>query len=126
MIKKIILFVILSFSTFAFKIDEVKFDKIVPLGKSVTKEFTLENTKDKGVRYMLSIEGNKKNISVTPTKIILQGKEKGKFKVTVKGEPKGKGEYFLVIDEKYLDLNKESTQMKINMKYRIKQKYTVE
>lgn len=126
MIKKIILFVILSFSTFAFKIDEVKFDKIVPLGKSVIKEFTLENTKDKGVRYMLSIEDNKKNISVTPTKIILQGKEKGKFRVTVKGEQKGKGEYFLVIDEKYLDLNKESTQMKINMKYRIKQKYTVE
>lgn len=116
----------MGISVFAIKIDETKFDKKVILGSSTSKKFTLTNNKDKVIRYNLSVEGDKKNISVEPKRLLIGSGESKSFTVKVSGDKQGKASYYLVVDEDIIDLKPEANQMKIKMKYRFKQNYEVE
>lgn len=126
MIKKILLFFILSFSMFALKINDTDMDVSIKMGEKREKTFTLTNDKSYPLRYKLSIENNIKGVSVTPKTLVIPAFEKKEFKVSVFGDKKGEKKYFLVLEENGLNLDKKGSSAKIKMKYRIKQKYGVE
>lgn len=126
MLKKILLFLILSFSAFALKIDDVDMNKTVKVGERASKTFKLSNDKKYPLRYRLSIENNVKGVKVIPSTLLIPAFSEKSFKVSVEGINKGEKVYFLVLDEEPINLQTEGSSAKIKMKYRIEQKYTVE
>lgn len=124
MVKKILLFFILSVSVFCLEISDMRFDKEIELGKKVSKEFTLENNSEKDKVYRLGIEGDK-NVKVKPNIINLKKFEKKKFKVEAIGKTKGNHQYYLIIKETK-NLNKTNEEgVEILKNLRILQKYNV-
>lgn len=126
MLKKILLFLILSFSAFALKIDDVDMNKTVKVGERASKTFKLSNDKKYPLRYRLSIENNVKGVKVIPSTLLIPAFSEKSFKVSVEGINKGEKVYFLVLDEEPINLQTEGSSAKIKMKYRIEQKYMVE
>lgn len=129
MLKKIgmiLVFLVLSVCSFGLKIDSVDFDEKIKVGESVTKEFTLLNSNDTHIQYMLEVEGKPKNIKVEPSNIVIPPFESKKFKITVVGDKIGENSYFLVLRENKLNIDEKVTQVKVKMNYRIEQKYIVE
>ena len=126
MLKKILLFLILSFSAFALKIDDVDMNKTVKVGERASKTFKLSNSKKYPLRYRLSIENNVKGVKVIPSTLLIPAFSEKSFKVSVEGINKGEKVYFLVLDEEPINLQTEGSSAKIKMKYRIEQKYMVE
>lgn len=126
MIKKIIFFFLISLNIFAFKIDSLNFDQKIKIGEKASKEFFLENNKDNIVRYKISIEGNKKNIKVSPNNLIISKGKSKSFTITIDGKGKlGEHTYFLIIEEEVVNLEKKESAAKIKLKYRIEQKYYI-
>lgn len=121
------MFLMITISSFAIKVDDVKFNKVVKQGESVEKAFTLTNNKDVVVKYTLNIENpsENKNIEVTPKTILMLPKQKKQFKIKVKGEGVGEKSYYLNVKENSIDLKTQKNDLKINMVYRFQQKYTV-
>lgn len=122
-IKFIYLMIFLSTLCFAFKIDELEFNKIVDQNKKVEKIFNLTNNGLESKLYKITIEGDN-NIKVTPSLLNLLPQESQEFKVEVTGNSfKGNHNYFLVIKEvKKKQFNKGIT---LNKTIKIKQKYTI-
>lgn len=114
----------LSTLCFAFKIDELEFNKIMKQNERVEKIFTITNNELETKIYKISIEGDK-NVKVTPSVLNLLPQESKKIKIEVIGKnSKGNYEYFLVIRE----INKNSLKKGVNLNkiIKIKQKYIVE
>ena len=115
---------LLSTLSFAFKIDELEFGKVVEQNNKVEKIFNLTNNGIEGKIYRISIEGDK-NIKVTPALLNLSPQQNKEFKVEVAAKnSKGNHDYFLVIKEvrkkqlkKGVALNK---VVKIKQSYKIK------
>lgn len=126
MIKKILLFLILSLSTFALKSPDVDMNVSVKVGEKREKKFTLINDKSYPLRYKLSIANGSGAESVTPTTLLIPAFEKKDFQVSVIGKSKGEKKYKLILEEDALNLNQGGSSAKIKMKYRIEQKYVVE
>lgn len=126
MIKKILLFLILSLSTFALKSPDVDMNVSVKVGERREKKFTLINDKSYPLRYKLSIADGSGAESVTPTTLLIPAFEKKDFQVSVIGKSKGEKKYKLILEEDALNLNQGGSSAKIKMKYRIEQKYVVE
>ncbi len=123
-IKTTCLILILSTLCFAFKIDELEFNKIMKQNERVEKIFTITNNELETKIYKISIEGDK-NVKVTPSVLNLLPQESKKIKIEVIGKnSKGNYEYFLVIRE----INKNSLKKGVNLNkiIKIKQKYIVE
>ena len=122
--KTIYLMLLLSTLSFALKIDELEFGKVVGQNNKVEKIFNLTNNDIEDKIYRISIEGDK-NIKVTPTLLNLSPQQNKKFKVEVTAKnSKGNYDYFLVIKEvrqkrlkKGVALNK---VVKIKQSYKIK------
>lgn len=117
-----LLFLVSTFS-FAFKIDELEFGKIVEQNKKAEKTFTLTNN-DVGTKiYRISIEGDK-NIKVSPSLLNILPQQSKKFKLNVIADNiKGEHSYFLVIREVKKD--KVKKDVGINEIIKIKQKYMI-
>lgn len=122
--KTIYLMLLLSTLSFALKIDELEFGKVVGQNNKVEKIFNLTNNDIEDKIYRISIEGDK-NIKVTPTLLNLSPQQSKEFKVEVTAKnSKGNYDYFLVIKEvrqkrlkKGVALNK---VVKIKQSYKIK------
>lgn len=123
---KLLLFLLLNLSTFAFKINSLDFNKNIKIGDYGEKEYKIINTTTTPIKYTLDIENSLNNINITPkTFIIPEGKTKN-FKIIVNGIKKGNYTYFLTILEETLNLNLNTNNAKIKMKYRIEHKYSVD
>ena len=115
---------LLSTLSFAFKIDELEFGKIVEENNRVEKVFNLTNNGIEDTIYRISIEGDK-NVKVTPALLNLSPQQNRAFNIEVTAKnPKGNYDYFLVIKEvrqkrlkKGVTLNK---IVKIKQSYKIK------
>lgn len=122
--KTIYLMLLLSTLSFALKIDELEFGKVVEQNNKVEKIFNLTNNGMEDKIYRISIEGDK-NIKVTPALLNLSPQQNKEFKVEVTAKnSKGNHDYFLVIKEvrkkqlkKGVALNK---VVKIKQFYKIK------
>lgn len=125
MIKKIILFMILCVSSFAFKISSTNFDKEMGIGESKSEVYTIYNKKNYPLRYKASIEKNPTNIKVEPKNILIPANSSKDIEVSVVGDKVGEQRYFLLLEEEALNLENSGTQAKLKMKYRIEHKYRV-
>lgn len=126
MIKGIILFMVLSISTFAFRISDTKLDLKVKVGEKKEKTFILKNDNKYSLRYKLGLENNVKGVMITPTTILIPAYGQKEFKVSVEGISKGEKRYKLILDEDVIGVRTQGSSAKIKMKYRIAQKYIVE
>lgn len=116
------LFLVSTFS-FAFKIDELEFGKIVEQNKKAEKTFTLTNNDVDTKIYRISIEGDK-NIKVSPSLLNILPQQSKKFKLNIIADNiKGEHSYFLVIREVKKD--KVKKDVGINEIIKIKQKYMI-
>lgn len=121
----ITLFFIFSTLIMGLKIDDVDFNQEIFLGEVATKEFFLENKKTETLRYKFSIEETDENVHVRPTVLILKPGDRKSFKVIAEGNKTGEYRYFLVLQEEVINLEKSKKEMRVKMKYRLKQKYNV-
>lgn len=118
---KYILIFLLTFSLVsALELSEKDFNERVKLKTSKTKVYTLTNNSKLLKEYYLSTA--EKNIIISPKRFILKPFEKGKFKITVTAEKKGKKEYYLEISEMIKRKPKENS-VNLNKLFRIKQSY---
>lgn len=126
-LRLIIIFLSIFNGIFAIKLNDLDFDKNILKGDTVEKVFIIENNSNEKMRYIFTIENEKmnKNIEIDPKRLLLLPNEKKEFKIKIKGEDYGEKNYFLVIDEKSLNLLESDSQIKINRKYRIEQSYIV-
>lgn len=126
-LRLIIIFLSVFNGIFAIKLNDLDFDKNILKGDTVEKVFIIENNSNEKMRYIFTIENEKmnKNIEIDPKRLLLLPNEKKEFKIKIKGEDYGEKNYFLVIDEKSLNLLESDSQIKINRKYRIEQSYIV-
>ena len=115
--------IFLSTLSFAFKIDELEFGKILNTNQKMDKVFTLENNNTETKIYKISVEGDK-NVKITPNLLNLQPHQSKKFKLEVTAKkPKGEHSYFLIITEVRKEALKK--EVGINKIIKIKQKYTI-
>lgn len=126
MIKKTLLFLILSMSIFALRTSDINMDIKVKEGEKGSKTFILENAKEYPLRYRLSIENDVYGVKVTPNTLLIPAFSSKSFEVLVDGDTQGEKSYFLILEEEILNLKSEGSNAKIKMKYRIEQKYVVE
>lgn len=126
MIKKTLLFMILSMSIFALRTSDINMDIKVKEGEKGSKIFILENAKEYPLRYRLSIENDVYGVKVTPNTLLIPAFSSKSFEVLVDGDTQGEKSYFLILEEEILNLKSEGSNAKIKMKYRIEQKYVVE
>lgn len=126
-LRLIIIFLSVFNGIFAIKLNDLDFDKSILKGDAVEKIFIIENNSNEKMRYIFTIENEKvnKNIEIDPKRLLLLPHEKKEFKIKIKGDKYGEKNYFLVIDEKSLNLLESDSQVKINRKYRIEQSYIV-
>ena len=123
--RKILIFLFINVSLFALNIDSTRLDLQLVMGQRAKKSFTIVNNKDYPLRYSSYIEKNGENIKVSPNFFILPAHSKKVIEITVFGEKRGEYRYFWILEEEKLDLNSKGNSVKLNMKYRIEQKYVV-
>lgn len=109
--------------SFAFKIDELKFGKILEPNKKTNKVFTLTNNENNAILYEISIEGDS-NVKAIPSLLRLLPQQSKKFTLEIiANNLKGDYNYFLVIKE--IKKEKLSQGIDLNKIVKIKQAYTI-
>lgn len=118
----VLILFILKNNMFAISIDSPEFNQKLKKKENVEKIMEITNNSNEILEYILSIEGTE-NIKINTKKIILKPMENKKvsFKIN-SGEEVGDKEFFLIIIEKKI---KNITGIATNLRYRIKEKYTV-
>ena len=126
MIKKFALFILFNIMVFSFEINDIRFDKEIIKGETISKEFTVHNSNKEEIMYKLTIEGDKE-VRVSPNLIRIKKDENKKFNIEVRGK-KNKGEYQYYLVVKQVKTPKEVVgegveilkTIKILQKYRLK------
>lgn len=118
----VLILFILKNNIFAISIDSPKFNQKLKKKENVEKIMEITNNSNEILEYILSVEGAE-NIKINAKKFILKPMESKKvsFKIN-SGEEVGDKEFFLIIIEKKI---KNITGVATNLRYRIKEKYTV-
>lgn len=122
-LKKVILFTLITANSLAFVINSVDFNEKIQKNKVVEKKYVITNTKDYSLKYSFSVDD--KDVSVEPQSfIVLPGKTK-EFTIKVTGKKDyGVHKYMLKIAERLVDKNKENVLI-LNYNYNISQKYEI-
>ncbi|WP_294659372.1 hypothetical protein [uncultured Fusobacterium sp.] len=118
----VLILFILKNNIFAISIDSPEFNQKLKKKENVEKIMEITNNSNEILEYILSVEGAE-NIKINAKKFILKPMESKKvsFKIN-SGEEVGDKEFFLIIIEKKI---KNITGVATNLRYRIKEKYTV-
>lgn len=118
----VLILFILKNNIFAISIDSPEFNQKLKKKENVEKIMEITNNSNEILEYVLSVEGAE-NIKINAKKFILKPMESKKvsFKIN-SGEEVGDKEFFLIIIEKKI---KNITGVATNLRYRIKEKYTV-
>lgn len=118
----VLILFILKNNIFAISIDSPEFNQKLKKKENVEKIMEITNNSNEILEYILSAEGAE-NIKINAKKFILKPMESKKvsFKIN-SGEEVGDKEFFLIIIEKKI---KNITGVATNLRYRIKEKYTV-
>lgn len=118
----VLILFILKNDIFAISIDSPEFNQKLKKKENVEKIMEITNNSNEILEYILSVEGAE-NIKINAKKFILKPMESKKvsFKIN-SGEEVGDKEFFLIIIEKKI---KNITGVATNLRYRIKEKYTV-
>lgn len=114
---------LLSTFSFALKINELEFGKVVEQNKKVEKFFNLTNNDIDSKIYKISVEGDN-NVKITPSSLNLLPQQSKKFKVEVTADnPPGNYSYFLIITE--VKDKKLKKGVSLNKIVKIKQTYKI-
>ncbi len=118
----VLILFILKNNIFAISIDSPEFNQKLKKKENVEKIMEITNNSNEILEYILSVEGAE-NIKINAKKFILKPMESKKvsFKIN-SGEEVVDKEFFLIIIEKKI---KNITGVATNLRYRIKEKYTV-